>query len=120
MSDTYIWLYADGTIRTYFFCDICPGQDSYGNYCQKGDTIFIRDTIFYMYEPHFINPTDTTVFIDSYTHKYFTGKINDIRYLYYDVEEFKKFKKYKELKLMSDEKVLDHFINENYYREIKD
>lgn len=118
LRDTYIWLNGNGTIRTYFFCDICSGKDSYGTYHQKEDTIFIKDTIFYTYEPHFSNPTDTTKVIETYNYIYFMGKINNTRYLYYDVEEFKKFKKYKELSLMSDEKMLNHYINEMFYREI--
>lgn len=51
----------DSTYLYHFWCDICEGFFSAGNYRVNHDTVFFTDTIQHTTKPHFANPTDTVV-----------------------------------------------------------
>lgn len=44
IRDTYIRLTSNGQISTYFSCDICPGEETFGTFKISGDTLFKRFT----------------------------------------------------------------------------
>jgi hypothetical protein len=49
----------DLTFSQYGFCDICPGNYSFGYYTISNDTLIKTDTLCFVTEPHFANPEDT-------------------------------------------------------------
>lgn len=94
LRDTQIWLLNTGQIRTYFFCDICPGEELVGTFRIKGDTLFRRDTVHYSYEPHFMNPTDTVTTNGIWTDTLYFGEVNNIKFLFNNPVKFKKHVEY--------------------------
>ncbi|HTF02661.1 MAG TPA: hypothetical protein VK826_01515 [Bacteroidia bacterium] len=82
-----IWI-SKGEMHQFWFCDICVGEETLGKYTQKGDTLFVTDTVLIVYSPHFATATDTTVTRCHRVDTLYLGKIGEFDCLYGDAAKF--------------------------------